>query len=63
MRQTFVNRWLTMTSGPLAEISRSLVAFDESGKAVAVTTVWSAGSGRPGPIAHLGVHMDYRGRG
>jgi GNAT superfamily N-acetyltransferase len=63
VRQTFVNRWLTMTSGPFAEASRNLVAFDENGKAVAVTTVWSAGPGRPGLIEPMGVHRDHRGRG
>lgn len=46
VRQTLANRWLTMTSGPFAGTSRSLVAFDENGRAVAVTTVWSAGPGR-----------------
>lgn len=63
VRQTFVNRWLTMTSGPFAVASRNLVAFDENGKAVAVTTVWSAGPGRPGLIEPMGVHRDHRGRG
>ena len=63
VRQTFVDRWLTMTSGPFAQASRSLAAFDEKGEAVAVTTVWSAGPGRPGLIEPMGVHRDHRGRG
>lgn len=62
-KQTLVNRWLTMTSGPFAELSRNLVAFDENGTAVAVTSVWSAGPGRPGLIEPMGVHRDHRGRG
>lgn len=52
-----------MTSGPFAEVSRNLLAFDETGEAVAVTTVWSAGPGRPGLIEPMGVHRDHRGRG
>lgn len=63
VRQTFVNRWLAMNSGPFAEASRNLAAFDENGKAVAVTTVWSAGPGRPGLIEPMGVHQDHRGHG
>lgn len=63
VRQTFVNRWLTMTTGPFAAASRNLVAFDETGTAVAVTTVWSAGPGRPGLIEPMGVHRDHRSHG
>jgi GNAT superfamily N-acetyltransferase len=63
VRQAFVERWLTMTSGPFAEASRSLLAVDENGTAVAVTTVWSAGPGRPGLIEPMGVHRDHRGLG
>ncbi|MET3903178.1 GNAT family N-acetyltransferase [Paenarthrobacter sp. 4246] len=63
VRQTLVNRWLTMISGPFAETSRNLVAFDAQGSAVAVTTVWSAGPGRPGLIEPMGVHKDHRGLG
>lgn len=63
VRQTFIHRWLAMISGPFAGASRSLAAFDENGKPVAVTTVWSAGPGRPGLIEPMGVHRDYRGRG
>ncbi|MEE2570628.1 GNAT family N-acetyltransferase [Pseudarthrobacter sp. J64] len=62
-RQTFINRWLAMTSGPFAPASRHLVAFDQNGEAAAVTTVWSAGAGRPGLIEPMGVHQDHRGRG
>ncbi|WP_369745915.1 GNAT family N-acetyltransferase [Paenarthrobacter sp. AMU7] len=63
VRQTLVNRWLAMTAGPFAGTSRNLVAFDAQGRAVAVTTVWSAGPGRPGLIEPMGVHRDHRGRG
>lgn len=62
-RHTFGNHWLTMNSGPFAERSRNLAAFDQDGNAVAVTTVWSAGTGRPGLIEPMGVHQDQRGHG
>ncbi|NUL45097.1 GNAT family N-acetyltransferase [Cellulosimicrobium funkei] len=62
-KRTLIDRWLTMTAGPFAEASRNLAAFDEYGTAVAVTSVWSAGPGRPGLIEPMGVHRDHRGRG
>lgn len=55
--------WLTMARGPLYDRARSLVAFDGDDAPVAVTTVWSAGEGRPGLIEPMGVHHDHRGRG
>lgn len=43
--------------------ARCLVGYDGEGNAVAATTVWSAGPGRPGLIEPLGAHRDYRGQG
>jgi GNAT superfamily N-acetyltransferase len=62
-RRNFVARWLTMFEGPFYERARSLAAFDVHANAVAVTTVWSAGPGRPGLVEPMGVHRDHRGRG
>ena len=56
-------RWREMASGPAYVDARCLVAYDESGAAVATATVWSAGPGRPGLIEPLGAHRDHRGRG
>jgi GNAT superfamily N-acetyltransferase len=56
-------RWRAMASGPAYADARCLVAYDESGGAVATATVWSAGQGRPGLIEPLGAHRDHRGRG
>lgn len=55
--------WLGMADGPLYGDARSLAAFDERDHAVAVATVWTAGTGRPGLIEPMGVHRDHRGRG
>lgn len=63
-RSTFTDeRWHTMAAGPLYPDARCLVGYDEHGEAVAATTVWSAGSGKPGLIEPLGVHRDHRGHG
>lgn len=56
-------RWLTMAAGPLYGEARCLVGYDDAGNAVAATTVWSAGPGRPGLIEPLGVHREQRGHG
>lgn len=56
-------RWREMASGPAYVDARCLVAYDESGAAVATATAWSAGPGRPGLIEPLGAHRDHRGRG
>lgn len=56
-------RWHTMAATSAYRRARCLVAYDEAGDAVAATTVWSAGPGRPGLIEPLGVHHDHRGRG
>ncbi len=56
-------RWHAMAAGlPYAD-GRCLVAYDDHGDAVAATTVWSAGPGRPGLVEPMGVHQDHRGRG
>ena len=56
-------RWRAMASGHAYASALCLVAYDEGGVAVAATTVWSAGEGRPGLIEPLGVHRDHRGQG
>ena len=56
-------RWTAMLETPAAEDSRSLVAYDGTGAAVAAVTVWSAGPGRPGLLEPMGVHRDHRGHG
>lgn len=56
-------RWRQMARGHAYQNAACLVGYDAEGEAVAATTVWSAGHGRPGVIEPLGVHLDYRGRG
>jgi len=58
-----LERWRAMAATSAYRRARCLVAYDEDGTAVAATTVWSAGRGRPGLIEPLGVHRDHRGRG
>lgn len=58
-----VNGWMNMAASPLYVSARSLAAFDDHGKLVAVSAVWSAGEGRPGLIEPMGVHRDQRGHG
>lgn len=59
-----VDMWQTMRRSPAyRRFGRCLVAYDRTGAAVAATTVWSAGDGRPGLIEPLGAHRDHRGRG
>lgn len=57
------DRWLQMSRGHAYRRAECLVGYDEHGVAVAATTVWSAGSARPGIIEPLGVHNAHRGRG
>lgn len=59
----FVARWTTIMTGPFGDLARSLVAYDTEGAPVAVTTVWSAGRGRPGLVEPMGVHRDHHGEG
>ncbi|MGO1315558.1 MAG: GNAT family N-acetyltransferase, partial [Cellulomonadaceae bacterium] len=55
-RRRVLGRWRTMADGPFAHLARHLIAVDRDDRAVAVTTVWSAGPGRPGLIEPMGVH-------
>lgn len=56
-------RWRAMAAGTPYADARCLVGYDDRGDAVAATTVWSAGPGRPGLIEPLGVHGDHQGHG
>jgi ribosomal protein S18 acetylase RimI-like enzyme len=56
-------RWQAMTAGTPYAGARCLVGYDRQGEAVAATTVWSAGPGKPGLIEPLGVHSDHHGHG
>lgn len=58
-----VERWRAMAAGTPYADARCLVGYDSRGEAVAATTVWSAGAGRPGLVEPLGVHRDHQGRG
>ena len=58
-----VKRWHALAASPAYRSGRCLVAYDTDDQAVAATTVWSAGSGRPGLIEPLGTHRAFRGRG
>lgn len=62
-KRRLLQRWGTMFEGPFSHLARHLIAFDRNDDAVAVTTVWSAGIGRPGLIEPMGVHRDHRGHG
>ncbi|MBE1538129.1 GNAT family N-acetyltransferase [Micrococcus luteus] len=62
-REGFVRRWSTLMTSPLADHAQSLIGYDSTGAAVAVTTVWSAGEGRPGLVEPMGVHRDHQGKG
>lgn len=70
VRMTFISDIFAMVLAqprvllPAAGIrATSLAAFDDHDNAVSVTTVWSAGPGRPGLIESMGFHRDHRGRG
>lgn len=56
-------RWRAMAAGAPYADARCLVGYDDQGAAVAATTVWSAGPGKPGLVEPLGVHGDHHGRG
>ena len=62
-RERFVGRWVTLMTGPFADRAHSLIGYDSQDVPVAVTTVWTAGHGRPGLIEPMGVHREHRGRG
>lgn len=57
-----VEKWRAMSASPAYRNARCLVAYDGS-DAVAATTVWSAGVGRPGLIESLGVDASHVGKG
>lgn len=52
-----------MAAGTPYADARCLVGYDDRDDAVAATTVWSAGPGKPGLIEPLGVHRDHQGHG
>ncbi|GAB3225181.1 hypothetical protein GCM10027447_14350 [Glycomyces halotolerans] len=56
-------RWQAMAAGSPYADARCLVGYNDRGEAVAATTVWSAGPGRPGLLEPLGVHRDHQGHG
>lgn len=59
-----LDRWAAaMAGGPFAPLAGHLIARDRRGNAVAVTSVWGIGVGRPGLIEPMGVHRDHRGHG
>ena len=62
-KRRLLQRWDAMVEGPFGHLARHLIAFDRKDDAVAVTTVWNAGVGRPGLIEPMGVHRDHRGHG
>lgn len=62
-RTTFTQqRWQAMTEGPGYRQARSLVGYDVDDCAVAMVTVWAAGS-HPGELEPMGVHRNHQGRG
>ncbi|WP_051297453.1 GNAT family N-acetyltransferase [Brevibacterium album] len=62
-RRRLIRRWTTMATGPFAHLAHHLIGYDGDDEPVVVTTVWTAGSGRPGLIEPMGVHRDHHGRG
>jgi len=56
-------RWHAMAAGTPYADARCLVGYNDRGDAVAATTVWSAGQGKPGLLEPLGVHSDHHGHG
>ena len=62
-RPMTAEHWQAMAAGPAYRRARCVIAYDDRDVAVAATTAWSAGPGRPGLIEPLGVHRDHRGHG
>ncbi|MEV7527558.1 GNAT family N-acetyltransferase [Agrococcus sediminis] len=62
-RSRFVQRWTRLMTGPFADRAHSLIGYGPNGTPVAVTTVWTAGDGRPGLAEPMGVHRDHHGKG
>jgi ribosomal protein S18 acetylase RimI-like enzyme len=56
-------RWHTMAAGTPYADAQCLIAYDDQDTAVAIATVWSAGTGKPGVLEPMGVHRDHRGHG
>ncbi|WP_407319997.1 GNAT family N-acetyltransferase [Isoptericola halotolerans] len=61
--RALVRRWTTMATAPFAHLAHHLVGYDATDRPVAVTTVWTAGGGRPGLVEPMGVHRDHHGHG
>ncbi|GAA3844893.1 GNAT family N-acetyltransferase [Brevibacterium casei] len=62
-RQSLIRRWTAMATGPFGHLASHLIGFDTIDQPVAVTTVWTAGDGRPGLIEPMGVHRAHHGHG
>lgn len=56
-------RFAAMAAGLAHRSAFSLLGRDDTGAAVGIISVWSAGRGRPGLIEPLGVHPAHRGHG
>lgn len=61
--ERLTQRWITMATGPFAGSGHHLIGYDTRDAPVAVTSVWTAGPGRPGLIEPMGVHRDHHGHG
>lgn len=61
-RVRLIERFENMLRGPFADRGQALIGFD-NGTPVAVALVWSAGTGRPGLLEPLGVHVEHRRKG
>jgi ribosomal protein S18 acetylase RimI-like enzyme len=57
------DRWHAMAAGPAYADARCVLLFDREDVAVAASTAWAAGPGRPGLLEPVAVHADHRGRG
>ncbi len=63
-RSTFAaDLWSVMSQSPAYRHACCVVGYDGQDNAVAASTVWSAGAGRPGLLEPMGVHRDHRGNG
>ncbi|HIY66618.1 MAG TPA: GNAT family N-acetyltransferase [Candidatus Agrococcus pullicola] len=61
--RSLIDGWRLAADGPFFSSARILAGFNDSGEAVAVSAVWSAGEGRPGLLEPMGVHREQRGHG
>jgi GNAT superfamily N-acetyltransferase len=62
-RKRLAQRWEAMRTGPASALGHHLIGYDRDDRPVAITSVWTAGAGRPGLIEPLGVHRDHHGHG